>query len=204
MTPTPNHTTQTNRHRSADQDSPKELASISIKALTPPDAVRIGEIDRSERIKVSYNYRDGQLLAEEVDWDVPDFYPEGDGEHTLKRQVDGLREPLLKDGGVLYGALDGDRVVGLAALRYDLRPGMDQLLYLMVSNGYRRRGIANRLAKELLRAARERGTERLYVTATPSESAVGFYVQLGFRPTDEPLAELLEEEPDDIHMTMAL
>lgn len=177
---------------------------ITIKQLAPADATRIAEIDRTERVRVGYTYRDGQLRAEAVDWDVPDFFPEGDGEHALKRQIDGLQCPLVEAGGVLYGALDGDRAVGLAALRYDLRPGMDQLLYLMVSDGYRRQGIASRLVARLFDVARERGARRMYVSATPSESAVGFYLRQGFRPTEAPLPELLEEEPEDIHMIVEL
>ena len=177
---------------------------ITIKQLTPEDATRIAEIDRTERVGVRYTYRDGQLRAETVDWDVPDFSREGEGKYSLRHQIDGVQRPLIDSGGVLYGALDGDRVVGLAALRYDLRPGMDQLLYLMVSNGYRRQGIASRLVARLFDIARERGARRMYVSATPSESAVGFYLRKGFRPTEEPLPELLEEEPEDIHMIMEL
>lgn len=49
----------------------------------------------------------------------------------------------------------------------------------------------------------ETGTT-LYVSATPSESAVGFYRSMGFAPTTEPDPRLFALEPKDIHMIMAL
>jgi hypothetical protein len=42
------------------------------------------------------------------------------------------------------------------------------------------------------------------VSATPSESAVGIYLRMGFEPVDEPLVELYELEPEDIHMAKML
>jgi hypothetical protein len=44
----------------------------------------------------------------------------------------------------------------------------------------------------------------MYVSATPSESAVGFYLKHGFRLAIEPIPELFEEEPEDIHMLLDL
>ena len=52
--------------------------------------------------------------------------------------------------------------------------------------------------------ARSGGARQLYVSATPSESAVGFYRSRGFIPTVTPIPELLEHEPEDVHMTLAL
>ena len=52
--------------------------------------------------------------------------------------------------------------------------------------------------------ARDGGARTLYVSATPSESAVGCYRRLGFEPTADPIPELLELEPEDVHMVLAL
>ena len=37
---------------------------IEIRLLSPEDAIRIGEIDRSEHITLAYRYGDGQLREE--------------------------------------------------------------------------------------------------------------------------------------------
>jgi hypothetical protein len=44
----------------------------------------------------------------------------------------------------------------------------------------------------------------MVVSATPSDNTVRFYLSRGFRPTAEPLAELFELEPEDVHMRKAL
>jgi len=54
------------------------------------------------------------------------------------------------------------------------------------------------------RLAKEGGVHELYVSATPSESAVGFYLKQGFRPTAHVSQELYVLEPEDIHMVRPL
>jgi hypothetical protein len=44
----------------------------------------------------------------------------------------------------------------------------------------------------------------MVVSATPSENTVRFYLARGFLPMAEPLAELFELEPDDVHMRKVL
>jgi N-acetylglutamate synthase-like GNAT family acetyltransferase len=105
---------------------------------------------------------------------------------------------------VMVGAFAGDELVGLASLRYRLEADMAQLTTLHVSAGYRRQGVATLLFGEIARLARASGARRLYVSAAPTESAVGFYTRRGFRPTEEPNAEMLALEPEEIHMTLDL
>jgi ribosomal protein S18 acetylase RimI-like enzyme len=71
---------------------------------------------------------------------------------------------------------------------------------LHVSRQARRQGVARRLTDEVVRLAREGGARELYVSATPSESAVGFYLRQGFRPTTRVDEVLYRLEPEDIHM----
>jgi ribosomal protein S18 acetylase RimI-like enzyme len=95
-------------------------------------------------------------------------------------------------------------MVGIAVLRPGLSEGTAQLAGLFVSADYRRMGVAKRLTDEIVRLARESGARWLYVSATPSESAVGFYTSQGFRPTEHPNSELFALEPEDIHMIKQL
>jgi hypothetical protein len=54
---------------------------------------------------------------------------------------------------------------------------------------------------DLARAvARERGARQLYISATPSENTVNFYLRLGCQVAEEPDPELLALEPEDIHL----
>ena len=52
--------------------------------------------------------------------------------------------------------------------------------------------------------ARRWGARRLYISATPSENTVNFYIRLGCFVTDEPDAELFAFEPEDIHLERVL
>jgi ribosomal protein S18 acetylase RimI-like enzyme len=163
---------------------------------------RIAEIDRSEQVTRGYCYRNGKLEAGAVDWQVPRWFANGP-EHSVQGNVDFLT-PILKQGGTLFGASDGDSLVGVMVYRPHLTQDMAQLVFLHVSNGYRRQGIATRLTAECVRRAKADGAKRLYVSATPSESAVGFYQSQGFELVDKPHPELYALEPEDIHMFMKL
>jgi GNAT superfamily N-acetyltransferase len=176
---------------------------IHIQQLDKSDIGRIADIDRSEHVTLGYVIRDGELIAEEVDWQVPRWSTDDHSEWSVQAKIEEW-EPYLEQGGTLFGAFDGDLMVGVTMYRPKLTEDMAQLVILFVSNGYRRRGIAARLAAEVERLAREDGGKRLYVSATPSQSAVGFYLSQGFEVVEKPHPELYALEPEDIHMIKIL
>lgn len=114
-------------------------------------------------------------------------------------------EATLASGGVAWGAFAGERLAGLIVLRRRVRPpATDQLEALFVDRAMRRRGIASALIAVLEAEARSGGATALVVSATPSRSAVGTYLRAGFAPSDDPVPELLEREPEDIHLEKRL
>lgn len=168
----------------------------------PADGLRrFTEIDRSEEVRVLYSVVGKQLVAEPANESVPDFYAEG--EHHSVPELVRTWQPVVDSDGVLLGAFDQGRLVGIALLGTEVSPGVHQLALLFVSRPYRRSGVGNVLMDEIERLARSRHAHAIYVSAVPSESAVGFYMSRGFLPTD-PLPELLAKEPDDIHMLLPL
>jgi len=173
-----------------------------VRAMRSDELNKLASIDRSERVETHYLLRDGQLVAEEVDWDVPSFFADGEGDHSLAHQIS-FCESHLNAGGAMIGAYDEDVLAGIAVWTPNVQPALAQLAYLHVSRAYRRKGIARRLLMAVEQAAREAGAASLYVSATPSGSAVGFYQSQGFAPA-EPLPELFALEPEDIHMIKQL
>lgn len=168
----------------------------------PRDALwRLAEIDRSEDVRAHYQQVGTDLVSEPVVDPIPDFFAEGDG-HSIPSLVKEW-QPDLDAGGVLLGAFVGERLVGMAMLGTELADGVRQLSLLFVGRPYRRHGVANALLDEIESVARERGADALYASSVPSDSAVGFYLARGFRPT-EPLPEPFEKEPEDIHMLLSL
>jgi ribosomal protein S18 acetylase RimI-like enzyme len=58
--------------------------------------------------------------------------------------------------------------------------------------------------KATLRLAKENGAGQLYVSATPSESAISFYSSQGFVLAKQVHKELYALEPEDIHLIRKL
>ena len=175
----------------------------AIRRMENKETARIAEIDRSQHVTRAYAYKDGVLTLEDVDWRVPPWSKDGQGEHSVDRMLKYIR-PILDDGGVLFGGLDDGRLVGFSVYRPDLREDIAQLAVLHVSKSHRRRGIGAVLAEEVVSLAREDGAKKLYVSATASAPTVDFYRSIGFEPTQEPIPELVEKEPEDIQMIKAL
>lgn len=112
----------------------------------------------------------------------------------------GFCEWHVSRGASVFGAFGGERLVGIGLVTPHVRPGISQLSFLHVGHGYRGRGIGRRLVAELERVAIEAGDTDMVVSATPSVNTVQFYMSCGYTPMAEPLVELFEEEPEDVHL----
>jgi ribosomal protein S18 acetylase RimI-like enzyme len=177
--------------------------SIEYRRLAPEDLARIGEIDRTEHIDTLYVQHGAQLEERVGNWSAHPWFEEGEGEHSVAHQRAEC-ERYLAAGGIAVGAFAEGRFVGIGIVKPHLRPGIAQCAFLHVSNGYRGRGIGGSLSDELEGLAREQGDTEMVVSATPSENTVRFYRRRGFEPMREPLPELYELEPDDVHMQKRL
>ncbi len=174
---------------------------MQIKTLANSDIVRLREIDRTERIRILFTYKEGELEEERIAYKVPPWNDEK--VESLIKDV----TPELEKGGVLLGALDGSKLAGVAVLGN--RPICDdaemlQFVLLHVSEKYRRQGVAGKLVEKLIEIAKERGAKQLYISATPSDSAIGFYFSLGSKLAPKVDKEQYEWEPEDIHLVLEL
>jgi len=179
------------------------IVHIEVREMPPEDLARIGEVDRSERVTLQYLLQEDTLGRREVDWEVPRWPVDGPDGFSVRGLVESW-DPILVNGGTLLGAFAGINLVGFAIHRPDLSPGVSELVALYVDRGVRRRGVAGALVDEVEKVARRGGAKSLYVSATPSESAVGFYLSRGFRLARCVNAELAAREPEDIQMERLL
>lgn len=177
--------------------------AITYRRLIATDLGRIGEIDRTERIDALYVQHGAELHERRGDWSAPPWFSEGDGEHSVAHQRAEC-ERHLAAGGIALGAFAGETLVGIGIVRAHLRPGVAQLAFLHVGNGYRARGIGGRLSAALERLAWDHGDTAIVVSATPSLNTVRFYLNRGYQLMPEPLPELYEAEPEDVHMRKQL
>lgn len=170
---------------------------IVIRQLAREELSRAQEIDVSESGRIIYRYAHGEIHSVAQEWHRPGWHA-AEWEDTINKWTVQLK------WDVMLGAFTAETLVGMASLRYRLTDTTAQFVSLHVSRHARRQGVATRLTDEIIRLAKERGAQELYVSATPSESAVGFYLRQGFRPTAYINKELYVLEPEDIHMVRPL
>jgi ribosomal protein S18 acetylase RimI-like enzyme len=170
---------------------------IVIRELTPDELQRAREIDVSESGCIICRCAGGEIRAVVEEWHRPSWSA-AEWQETIEKWT------VEHKWDVMLGAFASERLVGMASLRYRLTDTTAQLVSLHVSRDARRQGVATKLLQEIVRLAREGGAEELYVSATPSESAVGFYLKQGFRPTADIDKRLHALEPEDIHMVRPL
>ena len=167
------------------------------RKLLRDEIEQVWTIDRSEVIDSIYHLRNGALVLTPEHHNVGGW-PAGEAEKYT---------PILLEcfdrGGWFYGEFDRATLVGVVALdnkRIGKHRDQLQLEFLHVSSAYRNRGMGAKLFRLARATARERGAARLYISATPSENTVNFYLRLGCKITCEPDPELFEREPEDIHL----
>jgi GNAT superfamily N-acetyltransferase len=176
---------------------------VEFRRLERSELSRVSEIDRTERIEVLYDQQGTRLVARHGEWSAPAWDADGQGEHSVEAKVREVQH-YLDSGGVALGAFADGRMVGIGVVVPHLRPGIAQLAFLHVSAPWRATGIGSRLCEQLEQIARSAGDSDMVVSATSSENTVRFYLGRGFEPTAEPLAELFELEPEDVHMRKVL
>ena len=170
---------------------------MNFRELHREEVALVWNIDRSEVIENIYRHEKGLLTLHRQHIEVAGW-PPGEAEKYT---------PILLDcfdrGGWFYAAFEGALLIGAVVLESNLiGKGKDQLQlqFLHVSSAYRNRGLGARLFELAKATARARGARRLYISATPSQHTIDFYMRLGCKLTDEADPELFALEPEDIHL----
>jgi ribosomal protein S18 acetylase RimI-like enzyme len=164
----------------------------------------IGAIDRSEHVEREYQVVDSRLTERPVTFaEVPPWDPTSTGPFSVDSHVRFCRASMAH-GGRLFTTLDGTTVHGAAVVEPHFEPPLAWLAFLHVSRPFRRQGVASGLWREAVRESVEASARQMYVSATPTGSAVGFYLSRGCVLADPPHPVLLAAEPDDIHFVLEL
>ena len=175
---------------------------IQYRQLDQDQIWLINRIDRSETVEKVYYHRDGQLVLENEQFEISnDWWLSEEVVKSIQPRV----ESIAEEGGYVLGAFDERRIVGICALDHGFfskkRLNVD---IMFVNRRYRGKGIGTRFMEMLKEEAKNRGASQLYVSATPSENTVNFYLNLGFKVAKKVEPELFEREPEDIHLELKL
>ena len=170
---------------------------ISGRLLQRDEVEKVWTIDRREVIEAVYTASGGELSLHPEHFDMRGWPP---GEAELYTS---LLYACFDRGGWFYGLFEGDKLVGVAILDTQWlgeRGDLLQLKFLHVSCLYRGQGLGQQLFDMAAAEARRRGAKGMYVSATPSEHTIQFYLARGCRLTAHPDPELFALEPEDIHL----
>jgi predicted N-acetyltransferase YhbS len=170
---------------------------ITTRELLREEIEQIWGIDRGEVIENIYYFENGTLVLKPEHFEAQGWPPGEAQKYT----------PILYDcfdrGGWFCGAYEEAKLIGAAILESKFIGKSKeklQLKFLHVSKAYRNKGLGKQLFELARVTARQRGARRMYISATPSENTVNFYLRLGSAVTDEPDPELFAFEPEDIHL----
>lgn len=174
---------------------------ITGRTLKRDEIQAIWRIDRREVIDAIYYLEHGNLVLKSAHFDMRGW-PPGEAEKYTP-----LLEECHDQGGWFYGLFDDGQLIGVAVLEnrfIGLNQDQLQLKFLHVSQAYRGQGWGRQLFQLAQAEARQRGANQLYISATPSEHTIGFYLSLGCQITAVPDPELFALEPEDIHLVCAV
>lgn len=109
----------------------------------------------------------------------------------------------IKNDWYGYGAFVGDDVVGFTIASYERfgsRNQYSELIFLHVSEPYRKQGIGKLLFNLIGEEAKKNGVERLYISVHSSKESQAAYGKLGCTLAEEINVKLAQEEPCDVQM----
>jgi len=178
-----------------------EKSSIEYRILSREEIQKLVQIDRTETIENIYHIREGKLTLKKVHWDVEEWSVQE------KQKRIAMLQDCYDDGDTLFGAFDGSTLVGMSVFeQHPLPSAVDRfnLAGLWVSQKYRTRGIGRTLVQLVINKARESGAKTIYISGTPSENTVRFYMSMGFRLAVPLDPDMFKREPEDIHLELLL
>ena len=109
---------------------------------------------------------------------------------------------IIQRGGMVFVALDGDAVVGTAAM-IRVTPGRYELAKMAVAATHQRRGIGELLGVACTTYAAEKGVRTVFLETNSSlDGAIRLYERLGFRQAPFPHAS--DYARGDVYMELEL
>lgn len=156
--------------------------------------------NRHQVVTKCWRKRDGECRIEDApfidDWSREDY-------QTL---TDCLKNTLIT-GGLVYGAFSAGKLKGFVSVEAEFFGKKKEYLDLTsihVSEEMHGAGIGRKLFEEAGRWARQKGAEKLYISAHSAVESQAFYKNMGCVPAEECNAAHVEKEPFDCQLECVL
>lgn len=167
------------------------------RLLARHEIANVWTIDRSETIHGFYQVAQG-VLQLKPGYELVAGWPDGEAV-----QYTPILQACYDRGGWFYALFDQNRLVAvvvLDAVFIGIHKNLLQLKFLHISQQCRGQGLGQYLFELACQESLKRGATGLYISATPTENTIKFYLALGCQLCSEPDQALFELEPEDIHM----
>ena len=156
---------------------------IRVRPMRVEEIERIGEVNREEKVEAVYVAEpsaEGMGLAMRlVAKDPPDEAPAwGDEGVTARARA---WRPKLVEGGAMFGAFAGERLVAFAILGPKQWDSSVELVALFVDTDFRRDGLGERLLRQATAEALGRGATAMLLHSNETVSSMTFYLKHGFQ-----------------------
>lgn len=115
-----------------------------------------------------------------MEFEAPDYGPEG--VTTFRRDITdnaAFRAACISGENRMWGALDGDRLIGLMAMR-----GASHIVLVFTHRDYHRQGVASAILRRLLADVRAVNPDLHRLTLNSSPYGLPFYLHAGFKAAD--------------------
>jgi GNAT superfamily N-acetyltransferase len=160
------------------------------------------QISRRELITQNYIQKQQHLDLVDCFFDVQHW----DSYH-LENDPPKLKQ-LYEEGALFIGAFDAvEKLVGVSVVSNQLiadYPHAKLLHYFYVDADQQGKGLGAKLMQSAKESANQLGAKQLYISATPSQRTVDFYIKHGAQPLSAPDQQLWQLEPEDIHLLCTL
>lgn len=157
------------------------------------------EIDRSEIVKEKYILKNNSLVLVDDYYNITSWI-----EDEVNEYINRMNN-IYNSKGIIIGAFDNDKVVGIGALDkvlYGKTKDKYKLDLLYINHDYRGQGIGKHIVNLFKEEAKKDNIKSIYISATPFKNTMDFYLGLGATLTNEIDEELFKLEPEDIHLEL--
>ncbi|WP_376744331.1 GNAT family N-acetyltransferase [Acinetobacter sp.] len=156
------------------------------------------QIDRKELITHMYLQHSQQLQLIDCFYDVQSW-----DHHHLENDPP-LIKHLYQQGALCIGAFNpSNQLIAVQVVsnqKITDYPQAKLLQYFYVDAHHQGYGIGSQLMQTVITSAKKLGGKQLYISATPSQRTVDFYLNQGARLLEKPDQQLWSLEPEDIHL----
>ena len=118
---------------------------------------------------------------------------------TLSRKREKALE-LINGELLSFGAFLDGKLIGFIGLKRKLYGNRMVVDTFHVSSPHRGHGIGKKLFLRGMEEAKKCGADELYISAFFSKETIAFYRAMGAELTEQPIAEIADDNPDDLQM----